>query len=584
MDDSTDRPVTWSPEDIYESSDAFWAALERVKTRLEERSELIEDPSDAVALLRTYEAVMPVVERLVAYARVTYYTDMRSRDARNRVRESRQLFAEARALRVALRDTLAPSSESELEDLLARSDIRRRETFLRYLTSLQPNSDIEGFERMLHRLEPVISAPESLHEAVLSDVSSAADLNGTNEDDRIRNSDFAAALTERDRDERERAYRTFQEELATREDSIAGILRTAVLRDERIAEDRGFDSALEATLRPHGLTVDQYRRYITTVRENETVATAHLRRRRRRLGVDQLHIWDLYVPLETESVDVSYSQACDYISTSAELVSSTYKSAVQQVFDEGWIEVYPGRRKRDKAHTHSPYGVHPYVMANYRGDLRSTFTLAHEVGHAVHARFTNENQRYVHTQPPTFVSEIPSTFQELLLARHLISNGGPRLRSKTIEYVLQLFWNKFFRRTLWSDFERRAHEAIENRSRLGAARINQLFEACLVSHWPVLTCTEAATRAWQRVPDFYTPYTAWKYAFGITIATAIETRLDGGHTGPEDYLAFLEAGSSERPSCLLEHLGVRFDDAAVGAVFDRVEQLLQRSDTCSYDQ
>ncbi|SER09520.1 M3 family oligoendopeptidase [Natrinema salaciae] len=580
MDDSTDRSVTWSPEDIYESSDAFWTSLERVSARLDDRSALIEEPSDAIALLRTYEAIMPVVERLVAYARVTYYTNLRSRDARNRVRESRRLFAEARALRVALRDTLATYSESELADLLAHSDLRRRETFLCYLTSLQPNSTIEGFARTLHRLEPVISAPESLHEDVLSDVSSAVGLNGTNEDGQLRNSDFAAALTGRDRNDREQAYRAVQQELATREDSIAGILSTAVLRDERIAKDRGFDSALEATLRPHGLTADQYRRYVTTVRENAT-ATTHLRRRRRRLGVDQLHIWDLYVPLDTESVDVPYSQACDYIVTSAELVSSAYKSAVQQVFDEGWIEVYPGRQKRDKAHTHSPYGVHPYVMANYRGNLRSMFTLAHEVGHAVHARFTNENQRYVHTQPPTFVSEIPSTFQELLLARYIISNGGTRLRSQTIEYVLQLVWNKFFRRTLWSDFERRVHEAIENRSRLGAARINRLFEECLGSHWPVVTCTEAATREWQRIPDFYTPYTAWKYAFGITIAISIETRLDGNHTGPEDYLTFLKAGSSERPSTLLERLGVRFDDAAVGAVFDRVEQLLQRIDTGS---
>jgi oligoendopeptidase F len=307
--------------------------------------------------------------------------------------------------------------------------------------------------------------------------------------------------------------------------------------------------------------------------------------RKKLLNLDELHMYDLYVPLVGDvEMNVPYETALEMVKEGLHPLGEEYRRVLEEAFRGGWIDVFENRGKRSGAYSWGAYGTHPYVLLNYQENLDNVFTIAHEMGHALHSYYSDREQPYIYAQYTIFVAEVASTLNEALLMDYLLKKtDDPKRKMYLLNHYLEQFRGTVFRQVKFAEFEKIIHEKAEAGEALTADLLCELYLDLNKRYYgPAMVVDEPIAVEWARIPHFYSNFYVYKYATGFSAAQAIANHiLTEGETAVNRYLAFLKSGGSDTPINLLKKAGVdmtkpepvREAMQTFGRLLDQLEEL-----------
>ncbi len=348
-------------------------------------------------------------------------------------------------------------------------------------------------------------------------------------------------------------YRQFQNTLAA---AFSANVKQAVF----YAKARGYASSRQHSLAENEVPELVYDNLLEAVKQNLPLLHRYVKIRREALGLDEIHMYDLYVPM-VSGVDRAYTfeEAKSIVEEGLAPLGEEYLGILRQGFEERWIDVYENEGKRSGAYSWGAYGSHPYVLLNFDGTLNNVFTLAHEMGHAIHSYYSDAGQPFVYAGYKIFVAEVASTCNEALLIRHLLGKTEDVQEKRyLINHFLESFRGTLFRQTMFAQFEFMAHQKAQSGETLTAQALGEMYHQLNADYFgPEMVVDPEIDHEWERIPHFYTPFYVYQYATGFSAAVAISSRImSGDETALAGYRKFLQGGCSLPPIDLLKLCGV----------------------------
>ena len=324
---------------------------------------------------------------------------------------------------------------------------------------------------------------------------------------------------------------------------------------------RGFSSTCEAALFVNNVPVSIYDQLLETINESLPVFHRYMRLRKKILRLPELHMYDIYTPLFPDTdTKISFADAKETVLKAIAPMGEKYVNTVKHAFDHRWLDVYENKGKRSGAYSWGVYGVHPYVLLNHTNTLNNMFTLAHEMGHAMHSYLSSEKQAYVNHDYSIFLAEIASTCNENLLIQYLLKNTDDKsLRLAYMNHFLEGFRGTVFRQTMFAEYERATHELVEKGEAVTAEALSEMYYRLNQKYYGDAVVSDQDIRyEWARIPHFYYNYYVFQYATGLISSVAIaDMILTEGQTAVDRYTnEFLSAGRSKYPLDILKNTGV----------------------------
>ncbi|HEX6971754.1 MAG TPA: oligoendopeptidase F [Limnochordia bacterium] len=556
----------WRLEDLYPDDEAWERDFQSIKEmipRIEAyRGRLSESGAVLLEALRLQDEVSQKLEKLYVYAHTR-----RDEDSTNPRYQAVSDRAEGLIVR------LNAATAFFVPEIVGLSD----ETVDRFFQSEPGLSHYRHYIADIRRQKPHTLSPAE--EALLAEVGEVAkgprtifgmlndaDLkfptirDEANREVELTKGRYLRFMESRDRRVRKEAFEALYATYGKLENTLASILAASVKKDVFYARARRYGSALEAALSPDNIPLAVYENLIRAVRDRLDVMHRYVALRKRALQLPELHMYDLYTPIVPEvKIEIPFEKATAIVEQALAPLGEDYLARLKQGLTDRWIDVFETEGKRSGAYSTGAYGQHPYVLMNYQGTVHDLFTLAHEMGHAIHTHYSDERQPYVYAQYTIFVAEVASTLNETLLVHHLLKTiEDPRERLYILNHYLEEFRGTVYRQTMFAEFEKWMHEKVEAGEALTPEVLSQRYlELNRDYYGPEMVVDESIRLEWARIPHFYSAFYVYKYATGFSAATALARQiLDEGRPAVERYLTFLQSGSSDYSIELLRRAGV----------------------------
>lgn len=371
---------------------------------------------------------------------------------------------------------------------------------------------------------------------------------------------YSRLMESHDRRVRRDAFFAMYSTYALWKNTLAATLSGSLKRDLFYAQARRYQSSLHAALDADNIPVAVYENVLSSINHNLEPLHRYMGLRKKLLGLEELHPWDLSVPLSSDlKLEVPYSEARGTIEEALHPLGESYLKVLRRSFREGWIDVYENKGKRSGAYSWSSYGAHPYILLNYDDTLNDMFTVAHELGHALHSYFTCAAQPFHYSRYTIFVAEVASTLNEALLIHHLLNTTTDRAKKRHLlnEYIDQIRGTVYIQ-ALFAEFEKLIHERLEAGEALTAEVLNRMCREIYQRYFgAAFSMDPEYDLNWCRIPHFYYNYYVYQYVTGFSAATALSQRILAGDTKARDaYLEFLSRGCSRYSIDLLKDAGV----------------------------
>ena len=563
-----DAKYKWKLEDIFADNEAWEAEFAEVEAMLPALSALKEHIADNVDTMRDglqkIDRASWMLERLFVYARMR-----RDEDSADSLYQG--LASRAQNLAVRLSGAL-----SFLDPLLLSLD---EQTLSAYIHAPELTDYSFMLENLLRSKAHVLDEKSERLLSMAGDFSDGAQEIFTMLDNAdlkfgevehegrvypITHAKYMELMQSPDRALREKVYRKYYEAFSGHINTIAATYSTAVKKDIFYAKARGYESARNKALFADNVPPAVYTDLIDTVHENLGTMYDYLRLRGRALGIKNLEMYDVYAPLVPEvDAQYTYEQAQDIVLEALGALGEDYTGMLRRAYADGWIDVYETPGKRSGAYSWGVYGTHPYVLLNHRSDLDSVFTLAHELGHAMHTFYSDGAQPYAKAGYAIFVAEVASTVNEILLTKHLLRTvSDPALKKYVLNHYIDQFRTTVLRQTMFAEFEMQAHARAERGEALTVEALNGLyFDLNRLYYGKEMGDDPTIQYEWARIPHFYTAFYVYKYATGFSCASAIVRKLETEPGMLAKYKAFLQAGGSDYPMEILKKAGIDVSEA-----------------------
>lgn len=384
---------------------------------------------------------------------------------------------------------------------------------------------------------------------------------------------YQIALQSYDRSFRERYYKSLLTTYGKHKDTLTSIYYGSVKNDVFTAKTRKYENARAMSLFANHIPEEVYDNLLKTVEENTKPLHDYVKYRKEKMNIDNVHFYDLFVPLVKESAKTySYEEAKDLVLKATAILGEDYTALVQRAFDERWIDVYPKPNKRPGAYSTGSYKSYPYILLNYTGTLDDVFTLAHEVGHSIHTHYSCQNQPYQYSSYSIFCAEVASTLNEQLLSKYLYDNAtDDNEKAILLDKKINDIRSTFYRQTMFASFENQTHKWVESGEPLISTKLCDLHADLNKLYYgeDFVVDTELSYE-WSRIPHFYSAFYVYQYATGISASIAIAKNIfENGQKAIDDYKQFLKGGSSRNPIDMLKVAGV--DMASKDAILATTE-------------
>ncbi|MDN5315093.1 MAG: oligoendopeptidase [Clostridiales bacterium] len=591
----------WRLEDIF-AGDEIWEeslkSLEPIVDQLEACKGMLADSS--AILLKALEldtSLDMILSELVAYARMRRDENNAQARYQDMTDRAMSLYYQIAGRTSFLLPEIAAIPEAELLAAIEEQpDLKVYRHRLINQIRQRPHILSESEEKLLSAFGNVSQGIEDIHtmlDNVDIDLGSIEDEDGSQI--KLTMARFAQLRDNPSRHLRSEAFRQVHASYAALGNTLAALYSTQIRSDYMFSSARKFDSTIEASLFSDNLPLSLYENLLEAVHEAQPVLNKYLELRRQVLELDELHIYDTYLPIvKMPERRYTYEQACDIVRAAFAPLGEEYCALVDKHLTDRWIDVYETPGKTSGAFSWGTYKSHPYVLLNYSGTLSDVFTLAHELGHSLHTLFSSRRP-FPQAHYPIFLAEIASTVNENLLINYLLEQCDENTQDGRIEktwllnHQLEGFRLTVFRQTMFAEFEQKAHAMSQAGETLNAETLNRLYGDLLREYFgPDTVIDEYMHWEWSRIPHFYNSFYVYKYATGFSSAVAIaDMILKDGSDYVEKYLRFLSAGGSDYPLDILMQAGVNLREAAplksAMAVFadtlNQMQQLLSRYGT-----
>ena len=377
---------------------------------------------------------------------------------------------------------------------------------------------------------------------------------------RVTHGNYIRFMESHNRQVREDAYNAMYDSYKGLINTIASAYNYNTKTDVISARIRKYTSARDAALSGDNIPGEVYDNLVSAVNRNLPSMHRYVELRKKMLGVDKLHMYDMYVPLiEIPDMKVLYEEGLDIIRRALEPLGSEYIEKMNRGISEGWIDVYENEGKTSGAYSFGSYDSYPYILLNYTDTLKDVFTIIHEMGHSMHSRYTRDAQPYIYGSHSIFTAEVASTVNESLLMQYLLNNADDtEMRKYLLNLHIEEFRTTLFRQTMFAEFEDMTHKAIEDGQVLTADWMCSIYDELNARYYgPAVEKDDTIKYEWARIPHFYNAFYVYKYATGYSAATAISEKiLKEGRPAADRYIDFLKTGESDYPIELLKIAGV----------------------------
>ena len=377
---------------------------------------------------------------------------------------------------------------------------------------------------------------------------------------KLTSGSFVPLLMDADRVLRESAFKQLYSRFGEFRNTSAAILTSQVKNLQFFSSSRKYASSLEAALAENEIPVEVYNNLIDAVHQNFPAFYKYVALRKRVMGLDELHFWDVYTPL-VDDVDMkfTYEEACDLIVKALAPMGEEYVGLVKKGLESRWVDVYETPGKRSGAYSAGGKGMNPVMLLNFQGGLDDVYTLIHEMGHSLHTYFSSHNQEITYSDYSIFVAEVASTCNEALLSHYLLEHEtDPARHAYILNHFLEGFRGTIYRQCMFAEFERDISQMNADGVALNAEVLSERYgKLCAEYFGPGIELDEEIKLEWSRIPHFYYNFYVYQYCIGFSAAIALSQRiLSEGEPAVKDYIGYLSGGCSKTPIELLRGAGV----------------------------
>ena len=548
----------WKLEDIFPTDEAweecFFALSERMG-RIASYKGRLSDEDSLYECLTLNTSLSHDISKLYQYARMRRDEDTRVPLYQGMTDRADSLAVRLSSLAVFLTPELARESKERLEELAAKPRFADYSVLLTEVVRMKDIILSEKEERLLREAGIFSDTAEEVFSMFdNADIRFQPVRDEKGREVELSHGTYSLLLQSPSQEVRKAAFESMFGAYRDHINTLAANYAGNVKKDWFFAKIRGFSTSLERSMFSENVSPECYKKLLESVGEGTKALHRYVALRRRMLGLKDLNMYDLYVPVVDEvKISLPYEKAVETVKQALKVMGSEYNAILERAFTDGWIDVYENRGKRSGAYSWGCYGVHPFVLLNYTATIHDVFTIAHELGHALHSYHSDAAQPEEKAGYEIFVAEIASTVNETLLLKHLLKTAKGKMRAYLLSYYLDMFRTTLFRQTMFSEFEVEAHTLAERGEPINAEALSSAYYALNKKYYGrAVRHNDLIRYEWARIPHFYSSYYVYKYATGLTAAVTIaDNILKRGEEYYEKYKQFLSAGGSMPPLDIL---------------------------------
>ena len=557
---------TWNLESIYANNELWeedYAALEKDAAEFAKLKGAIEaDVSNIPAVLDAYYGLHRRLSKLSVYARMRFDQDTTDSTYQTMSAKIGSLGVKIGAASAFVEPEILSYSKEQLE--AAEKENERTAYYGRKIEEMlrgqEHTLDAEK-EDLLAAAGDMAEAPDDIFSVLMNADMKYPDIvleDGTHLP--LTNSTYISYMESPDRAVREGAFKTLYGQIASLKNTFAAIYRGNLKQAKFYAQSRKYSSARAMYLADSNVPESVYDNLLSAVHEALPMMYRYVAVRKKVLGVDKLHMYDVYTPIvAAQNQTYEFEQAKQMVLEALKPMGEDYLSHAREGLENRWIDIYPNKGKKGGAYSWGCYDSQPFILLNYTKNLDSVFTLIHEMGHSIHSYYSITAQDYAYSDYKIFVAEVASTCNECLLMHDLLKKTTDKEQRKyLLNHYLDSFKGTLFRQTMFAEFEKTAHDYCAQGKPLTAEALSQMYlELNQKSFGPDMEKDEEIAYEWMRIPHFYTPFYVYQYATGYSAAVALSAKiLKEGKPAVDAYMSFLKGGESKDPIDLLKMAGV----------------------------
>lgn len=574
----------WKLDKIYSGSDEWEQSFKKIKEESKKLNEFqgkLQDKNAILNYLETNEKISKEAEKLFVYAHMKSDEDTTNQENQGRMNKVDSFMAEFASYNAYFVPEILSLPEEHIRGLIKDDeDFKQYAFFLENILKEKPHILSKEKEELLALASDCLDAPSSIHNMLTNaDMNFGNIKNEKGEEIELTEGNYSSFIRSKDRTVRELAFKTLFGKYKSLENTLATTLTSSIKTFNFSARIRSYKSPIEASLSPNDIPVSVYENSIKTISDNVSALHRYVKVKKKLLGLDEIHMYDLYVPvIEIEKEHVEFDRAIKLANDALKPLGTEYLSIFNEGVKSGWIDIYQNKGKRAGAYSWGGYETMPYVLLNYNYELNDVSTLVHEMGHSIHSYYSRKTQPYFYSGYTLFCAEVASTTNEALLIHYQIENeSDPKKKLFLINEELEQIRTTVFRQLMFAEFELLTHNELNQGNSLTAEDYNKIWHDLNVKYFgDEIIVDEEIDIEWSRIPHFYSDYYVYQYATGYAAASAFANSiLEGKENAVEKYKGFLKRGGSLHPIDILKEAGVDMTTPApLEATIQRFNTLL----------
>ena len=577
------KEYTWDLESIFPTNEDWENGFKSLQQRLPEletlKGTLAQSGQALLAVLQKRDELFEKLETLFVYASMRKDEDTTNSLYQGMYDRAMQLVVHASTVASYIEPEILAIPQDTLNRFVRETpELGLYGQQLHDLNRKRPHVRSAEVEAVLAAAGEIADAPDAIFSMIdNADLKLPLIKNEEGEDVQLTKGNYLVYIRSNDRRVRKEAFEGLHSTFLKQRNTVAVTLSAQIKGSTFFTRQRSYGSSRERALARYNIPVSVYDNLVETVGEHIYLLNRYMRLRKRLLQLDELHMYDLYVPIVKETADeVSYEQASDTVVDALAPMGENYTDILKRAFKERWIDVYETPGKRGGAYSGGGYATRPFVLLNFQNKRDSMYTLAHELGHSMHSYFSRTYQPFQYGDYTIFVAEVASTLNEGLLTEYLLkTTKDPTVRLAILNHSLEDLRGTLFRQTMFAEFEQQIYSRAEQGEPLTADTLSAMYRALNEKYYGgEAVIDELIDIEWARIPHFYYNFYVYQYATGISAASAlVQQILREGKPAVDRYLKFLSSGSSDYSIELLKKAGVDMTSP------EPVRQALQLFDT-----
>lgn len=556
-----DKKYSWNLKDIFASQESFEKSKQTLNNILGDiqkyQGKLDGGSQKVYECYQYYEKALELYEKLYAYGMLSYHLDMANQEAIKLFKEVEAIGANFSQKTAFIVPEMTKIEDAQLQEWIQDKDLIRYKRILQRILEDKKHILSEREEQLLANYSEVLDASENVYETLTNaefKYGELVDENGKKV--ALTDGTYGKFLRSPSVDVRKQAFYLMNGKYSEFQNTITDLYLTRVKEMTITSKVRGYQSSLEQAVLKDEASCKVYEKLVDIVNRNLSVNHDFMKLKKQMLGLNEMYLYDIYRnPFAKKEDNISFEEAKNEVLEALEGLGNEYITTLKQGFENRWIDVFEKPNKRTGAYNLGVYGVHPYVLMNFVNSTHDVSTIAHELGHSMHAYYANQTQNIIDSDYTIMIAEVASTVNEILLAEYRIKKEKDKKRKAELIYeLLEMIRATLFVQTMFAEFEKAVHEKIEKGEMLSSEDLNQIYYQLNQKYFGEAVILEEVVKyGWLRIPHFYRGFYVYQYATGISSAIAISRKILAKENGfVEKYIEMLKQGGSKKSLELLK--------------------------------